>query len=127
MAYHTSWIEDKRIIYTELTGTLTSQEAQEMSDAHARFLSEGIAPVHLIVSVTKLDGIPTNLRQNASMGGYLRHPSLGWTILIGGNVLVNFILSVIGQVLKFRNSKRATLQEAVDFLKSQDITLAVKV
>src|ERR1044071_673666 len=113
MAYRTSWLEDKRIIYTELIGTLTSQEAQEMSDTHAKFLSEGTAPVHLIVDVTSLDGVPNNLRQNASMGGYLRHPSLGWTVLIGGSVLVNFMVSVIGQVFKFHYSKRENLEDAM--------------
>jgi hypothetical protein len=124
MPFHTKWIEDKRVIHTSLTGTLTSQEAQEMSDAHAKFLNEGTAPVHLIVDVTNLDGVPNNLRQNASMGGYLRHPSLGWTVLIGGNVLVNFMVSVIGQVFKFRYSKRETLEQALAYLASQDNTLA---
>ncbi len=124
MAFETKWVDEKRIIYTRLTGTLTSQEAQEMSDTHARFLSEGIAPVHLIVDVTGLSGVPTNLRQNTSMGGYLRHPSLGWTVLIGGNVLVNFMVSVIGQVFKFRYSKRDSFDDAIAYLSAQDQTLS---
>lgn len=124
MTFRTTWIEDKRIIYTELMGTLTSEEAQEMSESHAKFLSEGQAPVHLIVEVTKLDGVPTNLRQNASMGGYLRHPALGWTVLIGGSVLVNFMVSVIGQVFKFHYSKRDNLEEAMIYLISQDASLS---
>jgi SpoIIAA-like len=123
MPFKTSWADDKRIIYTKLTGTLTAQEAQEMSDTHAKFLSEGTAPVHLVVDVTGLSGVPTNLRQNTSMGGYLRHSALGWTVLIGGNVLVNFMVSVIGQVFKFRYSKRETLDEALAYLIAQDQTL----
>ncbi len=124
MAFRTTWIEDKRIIYTELLGTLTSQEAQEMSDTHAKFLNEGTAPVHLIVDVTRLGAVPTSLRQNTSMGGYLRHPSLGWTVLIGGSVLVNFMVSVIGQVFKFHYSKRENLENAMTYLISQDASLA---
>ena len=94
-----------------------------MSDAHAKFLSEGTAPVHLVVDVTGLTAVPTNLRQNTSMGGYLRHPALGWTVLVGGNVLVNFMVSVIGQVFKFRYSKRETLEEAIAYLTAQDQSL----
>jgi hypothetical protein len=124
MAFRTTWIEDNRIIYTELTGTLTTQEAQEMSDTHAKFLNEGKAPVHLIVDITNLETVPTSLRQNASMGGYLRHSSLGWTVLIGGSVLVNFMVSVLGQVFKFRYSKRETLEGAMTYLISQDPSLA---
>jgi hypothetical protein len=124
MAFETTWADEKRIIYTKLSGTLTSQEAQDMSDTHAKYLSEGTAPVHLIVDVTGLSGVPTNLRQNTSMGGYLRHPALGWTVLIGGNVLVNFMVSVIGQVFKFRYSKRESFEDAIAYLISQDQTLA---
>jgi hypothetical protein len=123
MPFRTTWIEDKRVILTELWGTLTTEEAQEMSDAHAKYLSQGIAPVHLIVDVTQLGGIPSNLRQNSSMGGYLRHPSLGWTVLVGGSVLVNFMVSVIGQIFKFHYSKRESLEEAGAYLASQDPTL----
>ena len=123
MAFRSTWIEEKRIIYTEMIGTMTSNEAQEISDAHIKFLNEGAAPVHLIVDLTQLKEVPTNLRQNTSMAGYLQHPSLGWTVLIGGNVLLNFMLSILGHVFKFRYVKRATLEESLAYLVSQDQTL----
>lgn len=123
MAFRSSWIEEKRIIHTEMIGTMTSQEAQQISDAHMKFLNEGVAPVHLIVDLTQLKEVPTNLRQNTSMAGYLQHPALGWTVLIGGNVLLNFMLSILGHVFKFRYVKRETMEEALAYLISQDQTL----
>lgn len=123
MAFRTSWIEEKRIIYTEMINSLNDEEAQEISDMHAKFLNEGIAPVHLVVDMSRLEIVPTNLRKNTSMASYLQHPALGWTVLIGGNVLLNFMLSILGHVFKFRYVKRATMQEALAYLVSQDQTL----
>jgi hypothetical protein len=109
-----------------LIGQLTTNEAQEISKLTTQYFNEGQSPVHIIINVTEVQGFPTNLRQNTSLADYLSHPSLGWTVVVGGSVLVNFMLSVIAQVLKFRNSKRATVEEAVAFLLTQDNTLTVK-
>ncbi len=80
MPFTTQWLQENRIIRTQLLGKLSEQEAKEMSAAHAQLLDAGTAPVHLVVDVTGLDSIPINLRQNTAMGEYLRHPSLGWTV-----------------------------------------------
>ena len=125
MPFITNWLQENRIIRTQLTGKLTEQEAKDMSDAHAKFLDAGAAPVHLIVDVTRLEAIPINLRQNTSMGEYLRHPSLGWTVLVGGSTLVNFMVSVLGQVFHMKQARRETLQEALAFLATQDETIQV--
>src|SRR5215207_7753219 len=123
MPFTTDWLQQNRIIRTQLVGKLTEQEAKDMSEAHAKFLDAGTAPVHLIVDVTKLDAIPINLRQNTSMGEYLRHPSLGWTVLVGGSTLVNFMVSVLGQVFHMKQARRETVEEALTFLAMQDETV----
>ncbi|MEP7293153.1 MAG: hypothetical protein ABI835_15325 [Chloroflexota bacterium] len=126
MPFTSAWIEPNRIIRTELSGKLSDQEAKEMSDAHATFLDAGTAPIHLIVDVTRLDAIPINLRQNTSMGEYLRHPSLGWTVLVGGSTLVNFMVSVLGQVFHMKQARRDSTPDALAFLAAQDETLQVE-
>jgi hypothetical protein len=126
MPFTTQWLQENRIIRTQLVGKLSEQEAREMSEAHANFLDKGTAPIHLVVDVTKLDSIPINLRQNTSMGEYLRHPSLGWTVLVGGSTLVNFMVSVLGQVFHMKQARRESVEEAITFLAMQDETVAAK-
>ena len=94
-----------------------------MSATHESFLSSGVAPVHIVVDLTRMETIPTNLKQNMSMGDYLRHPNLGWTVLVGGNVLVNFMLSILSQVFQMKYTKRETVEEALAFLAEHDPTL----
>ena len=60
------------------------------------------------------------------MGEYLRHPSLGWTVLVGGSTLVNFMVSVLGQVFHMKQARRETLTDAITFLTAQDETVAIE-
>jgi anti-anti-sigma regulatory factor len=66
MPYKISWIEDKRIIHTQLIGHLTTSEAQEISKLTTQYLDEGQSPVHIIIDVTEVQGFPTNLRQECT-------------------------------------------------------------
>ncbi len=123
MPFSSRWIVENRVIYTQVVGKLTSQEALEMSEAHARFLDAGTAPVHLVADAKELDSIPINMRQNAQMGQYPRHPSLGWVIIAGGNSFVNFMIATLGQVFHMHYAKRDSLADALSFLATQDASL----
>jgi hypothetical protein len=61
------------------------------------------------------------------MTSYLTNPSLGWVVVIGGNSLSKFVVNVISQIVKFRVTQRFTLEDAVQFLQSNDVTLAAPV
>ena len=126
MPYTTQWLVENRVVRTHVFGKLTEAEAQEMSAAHASFIEKGTRPVHLIVEVAGLESIPISLRQNTAMGGYLRHPSLGWIVLVGGSMLVNFTISVLSQVFHMRQARRETIPEALTFLATQDDTLNIE-
>lgn len=117
------WLEEPRIILTQLSGQLSGEEAQQLSAAQEEFLNTGQAPVHIVVDLTDMESIPTNLRDYLTMGSYLRNPALGWVVLVGGNVLVNFILQVLSQAFHLQCAKRETVAAAVTFLAEQDNTL----
>ncbi len=123
MPMNSQWLEENRIVYTQLIGQLSSAEALEMSAAHENFLKTGSAPVHIVVDLTRMEAIPTNLKQNLSMGSYLRDPALGWVVLIGANVVVNFMLSVLSQAFHIRYARRESVDDALNFLRTNDPTL----
>lgn len=123
MPFQTRWIVEKRIALTQLSGSLSDEEARQMSETHSRFLQEGTPLVHLVIDASQLASIPINLKQNTAMGEYLRHPALGWTVLVGASNIVNFMVSVIGQIFHMKYARRETLEEAVQFLTTQDETI----
>ena len=123
MPFTSRWLIENRVVYTEVFGKLTAQEAAEMSEAHAKFLDAGTKPVHIIGDAQQIESVPVNMRQYTQMGQYLRHPSLGWVVIVGGQSFVNFVVSMLGQVLHMRSATRDSLDEALNFLAAQDASL----
>jgi hypothetical protein len=111
-----------------LWGTLTLEEAHEISDMNSRRLAEGTPPVHIVVDVTQLERFPTSVRLNTNVTQYLRSPNLGWVVAVGDmGPLLNFAFSIIGQVARFNYARRDSLQAALQYLQQQDVTLAMQV
>jgi hypothetical protein len=125
MPYELSWHQDKRIIYERLHGTFDLEEVMAASQSTEKHLNEGTAPVHLVVDMSGLKSFPTNITKLNGMISYLKHPSLGWVIVTGGNTLSSFLVNVLSQVIKFRVAQRPTLELAAEFLRTQDQTLGV--
>jgi hypothetical protein len=123
MPFTSRWLIENRVVYTEVTGKLTSPEALEMSDAHAKFLDTGTKPVHILANARHLESAPVNIRQNLQMGQYLRHPSLGWLVVVNSPRFATFVISMLGQVLHMRYATRDSLDEGMMFLASQDSSL----
>lgn len=126
MPHEISWYQEKRIILNRLIGSLDLETGTKASEATSQFLNEGIAPVHLIVDMTELKSFPTNITKVNTMNQYLKNPALGWVIVVGGNTLSQFLVNVLSQVIRFRVAQRPTLQQAVDFLRAQDQSLAAQ-
>ncbi len=126
MPHEISWYQEKRIVLNRLIGSLDVEAGTQASEATSQFLNEGVAPVHLIVDMTELKSFPTNITKVNTMNQYLKNPSLGWVVVIGGNTLSQFLVNVLSQVIRFRVAQRPTLEQAVDFLRAQDPSLAVQ-
>jgi hypothetical protein len=127
MPYQVNWYQDKRIIFNKLYGACDFESAVEASTQVSQLLAEGNAPIHLIVDMSDLQSFPTNVTRLNGMTSYLKNPSLGWVVVIGGNSLSKFVVNVISQIIKFRATQRFTLNDAVQFLESNDVTLAAQV
>jgi|1185.fasta_scaffold1301717_1 hypothetical protein len=123
MPFTSRWFIENRVVYTEVVGKLSSQEALEMSDAHAKYLDAGTKPVHILANARQLESAPINMRQNMQMGQYLRHPSLGWLVVVNSPRFVTFVISMLGQVLHMRYATRNSFDEGMAFLASQDSSL----
>ena len=127
MPYQVNWYQDKRIIFNKLYGAFDFESATEASRRVSQLLAEGNAPIHLIVDMTELQSFPTNVTKLNDMTTYLKNPSLGWVVVIGGNTLSKFVVNVISQVIKFRVAQRFSMNEAIQFLQSNDVTLAAQI
>jgi len=124
MPYEVSWTQDKRIIHCRLFGAFDLEMVNEASNKVEVFINEGQPLVHLIVDMEGLQSFPTNVTKLNAMNQYLKHPNMGWVIVVGGSSLTKFLVNVLSQIIKFRVAQRATMSEALDFLRKQDSTLS---
>ena len=123
MPYNLSWLNEKRVVLETLSGVIDMDEATKAANTTAEFIQQGQAPVHLIVDVSGMEKFPTNVRSVRSISGYLNDPNLGWMVIVGANHLVNFISTIVSQVVNFQLSRAETVEKAVAFLEKQDATL----
>ncbi len=123
MPYKIEWLREKRIMVETLLGTISMEEATQAANETAQFLNQGEAPVHLIVDVSHMEKFPTNVRNVRNISGYLSNPALGWMVIVGADYLVNFISTIVSQVVRFQLSRAETVEKAVTFLEKQDATL----
>lgn len=126
MPYQTRWYLPKRIAYLELLGQFTEDElfasSTQMRD---RYLSSGVAPVHVVVDVRGLNNYIRDvrvLRQGASI--YLKHPALGWVALLGvENPVVNYSVSLTAYAMGCKVTSVRSLADVQRVLRRLDATL----
>lgn len=123
MPNQVQWQIEDRVIHVHYYGNLVSDDLLNGTKQIVQFLDQGKAPVHLIAQFEHNGQLPIDLRKASDLATYLHHPNLGWTVQVGGNSLVNFLVSVASQVTKLRVTRRDSLEEALQFLVTQDSTL----
>lgn len=123
-----SWHLPGRIIYDCPQGVITPEIAKASSNAIIELLdSQPVPPsggIHLILDMRQATEIPRNLSNASHALKYMRHPALGWTVMITESQIQRMFASVLAQVFRVRFKVVADMAEAVDFLTRYDPALA---
>lgn len=80
----------------------------------------------MIAKMDRVDSHPTNLnRLNSIFGPLLSHPKYGWLVVVGiDNKITAFLTTMLAKMFRFRYQSVNTVDQAMDFLRSVDSTLA---
>ncbi|MGQ9907871.1 MAG: hypothetical protein ACUVS2_03445 [Candidatus Flexifilum sp.] len=123
--YEMDWIVEGRLCYWKLWGEFSSSDmvawdadVVEMLDR----LPDDVAFCNGIYDLSDL-GRMASLREFLALKSR-GHPKVGWTLVIGAiDPIQRFILSAATQVARMRTRFVASLDEAVELLRSVDPTL----
>ena len=120
------WLVDSRVIYTYgEAGTVTLDEWHAHNQALIHLLQSGIAPIHIIFD-SHPDYIPisTNVRQAAETLSFLRHSSLGWSVVISpAKFSFNFRSAVLAMLFGVRFQRVSNLSNAIHHIKVKDTSI----
>jgi len=127
MPYQLSWYRENHIVYATVSGNFSLDELQAYGrDLATNYLDPATTPIHIISDAREMGAFPTHaLSAMRSTESWLRHPNLGWAILIGKNPnpMLSFLLAVVTKVVKLKYKMAATTEEALSMLCNIDPTL----
>ena len=129
MPHHYEWLLPKRVIFCYVSGTQDMAEGRESLGKLMGHLDAGEAPTHYVADLRDNQKLPTtNIREFQELASFVRHPNLGWIVVIGrGNPTINYVLSVVAKLTRVRYRSVDTPQEAIAFLSTIDPTLHLEV
>lgn len=122
MPYKMSWLVDKRIIYTQMYGHVTSDEMAAYNKEMETFVQQSELLVHTLTNATDTTGVDMGLRDLQNMS-FTDIGNLGWAIYVSPSKINRFFASVITQLSHKRGRQFATMEEALKFLHEMDDTL----
>ena len=126
MPYRIQWYVEGRVILEEAFGDVTVEELIRFNaEVTTLIVDQGIAPVHVIVDLTKVEKYPSSLRE---VLGTMRqkHPEkVGWMLVVTESPIMRFVASTVFQIARLKLRTFATLQQAKGFLAEIDETVAL--
>jgi hypothetical protein len=121
--FEIGWHQADRIVHLRFYGDVTIDEIRDSSLSVKTHVEQGKPLVHTISDLSDVQHFPRNLLQISKATTKLDNSVLGWTIVIGANPILAFIVTTISQLAGARLRMLPTMEEALTFLKSVDTTL----
>ena len=126
MAYRIGWYIEGRIIFSKLWGTQSREDGTRVNYDLSKLLnSSDVENVYIIVDSGELENSPPpSMALLSSTFTALRHPNLSWFIAVGRVSMMNNIMGImLGQLFRLKYRKIATIEQALDFIRSRDKTI----
>src|SRR5689334_13167505 len=93
MSIEAEFLRDNRLIIVHFGETLDLGEyIAFIAKTHAAYYDNALAPIHAILDLTKVKGLPRNVLSNAKSASKLKHRNDGLIVFVAGNDLtMNFL------------------------------------
>jgi hypothetical protein len=129
MEYGFEWYIPSRVLILKVSGDISLEDLARFNQSMIGYLEEGTAPVHLISTAGDIGHVPTNLMLIKETVSYLRHPHMGWTIVVQekANAIAGFILSVATQATGMKMRLVKNVPDGLETLRRIDPSIDVQV
>ena len=115
------WFIEKRILYWHTPEILTMQHVVDLNEDAWHRLDQGTPLVHFIINTEGTKKFPVSVAQFRSASKILAHPNLGWVIIVSDNSVINFVASVVTQIVtKVRYRSVRSVEDALQCIQGQD-------
>ena len=86
MSIEAEFLRDNQLIIVHFGETLDLGEYMRfVARTHAAYYDNAVAPIHAILDLTKVKGLPRNVLSNAKSASRLKHRNDGLIVFVSGN------------------------------------------
>ncbi len=126
MPYNVEWLVEGRVMLVTLSGNLDLEAIDRLTETMTEYFNKGQPPlVHQIYDATSIGNFPTNIMEARKFAErYIRHPLVGWGMIITSNTTIKFIGAVVTGIAKTRSRIFGSMDEAITFLAEMDSTVS---
>jgi len=126
MPYRIEWYIEGRVVFEEAYGDVTVDELVRFNaEVTALINNEGIAPVHVIVDLSKVEKYPSSLREVLGTMRQKNPDKVGWMLIVTESPILRFVASTIFQIAHLKLRTFSNLQQAKGFLAEMDDTVSM--
>jgi hypothetical protein len=119
MPIHIEWYDpENQIVLSTFVGDITRDEVEEALATYIGFLDKAERQVHFISdmrSVGKTGGFA--ISELKALAHLLRHPKMGYTVMVGNKPATQFALKVLSQLFNLRYTTFGDVEEGARFLR----------
>ncbi len=128
MAYKTVWLVKDRVLLSTFSGIITQPELESFIAEVRSEIAKGRPLVHHISDSLGLEKLELSIKTFRSLlSAYKMIGELGWQVDVNKNSLNKMLSGLGAQFVRIRARTFASMEEAVNFLKEIDPTLANEV
>lgn len=119
---YVNWIVDEHLILLQSPETVTLEELMQTDSQVIDMFEKSSKPlIHIIIDVPDEHTLPG--LKGLSQITFIKHPKMGYALIIGGNVVSRMFGQIVGSAAKIRIRFFKTMDEALEFLPNVDTTL----
>ena len=127
MSYMFLWEVPERVGYFDLGEVYSLEDANLLNDQMLQMLNRAAMPLHIMFDIGTLKRFP--MRMNAEtweMAEWMRHPKLGWLIVINKNTnpMAHFMVSAVGKTIGVKTRFVKSRDEAHEIVFRMDQSLS---
>lgn len=119
MPVHVEWYDpENMIVLSTFVGDITRAEVEEALVTYQGFLDNAERKVHFISdmrSAGKMGGFP--VAELKLLPQLIRHPKMGYNVIISDHVVVHFILKTLTHLFGLRYATFGDVEEGARFLR----------
>ena len=127
MAAKVSWFKEGHIILLKSSRTMTEADIMALDPIVYDYMSEATSPhVHIIIDDTDVESMPSVHSYKALQS--LKHPKMGWTIVVGlNNKVFRMMYAIVCHIKGIPLYMAESMEEAAQFIQQTDVQPVPKI